>query len=247
MFANGYGSDGQDNFTESEMYQFIRNWLTKVIGYSHSVPLKVLAKSARRCIGVFAYQRQYENTTAIVVFNTSEQATLLNAETGLPAGSQLKLLMGEGIKDDFVVNKDGRISIELPARAALVFIHKAGNTMPIETANVKINVTTSVQGNTFTKAVLLEGTVTAGVTDLKLVVDGFLERDVSFDFNADADGHWQVVLPASKFGTGEQKHTLNVYAPTKGVVSETLTFNTHVVPDNVIKISQTDRLAMIAV
>jgi len=242
MFANGYGSDGQDHFdTESEMYQFIK----KLAQLRKSDPvftrgsLKVLAeKSITRGVGVFAYQRQYENTTAIVVFNTSEQATLLDTETGLPAGSQLKLLMGEGIKDDIVVNKDGRLVTKLPARAAVVFIHQAGDTVPIETANVKITVTTQVQGKTFAEDVVLNGSVTAGVTELQLVVDRFLERAI--DFNADAEGNWQVVLPVSKFGIGEETHSVSVYAPKEGVVSETLTFNTHVVPDNVIRISQTD-------
>jgi hypothetical protein len=241
MFANGYGSGGQDHFdTESEMYQFIK----KLAQLRKSDPvftrgsLKVLTDESLTGIRTFAYQRKYKDITALVVFNTSKEIAWLDTETGLPAGSQLKLLMGEGVNDDIVVNKNGRLATKLPARAALVFIHQAGDTKPIETANVKITFSTPVQGKTFAEDVVLNGTVTAGVTELQLVVDGFLERAI--DFNAEADGHWQVVLPVSMFGTGEQKHTLNVYAPTEGVVSETLTFKSNVVPDNVIRISQTD-------
>jgi glycosidase len=242
MFAKGFGSGGVAHFdTQSEMYLFIKKLAD--IRKSHRVftrgSLKVLAdKSITRGVGVFAYQRVYKGTTAIVVFNTSEQATLLDTETGLPSGSQLKLLMGEGMNDDIVVNKDGRFSTELPARAVMVLIHEEGDTAPIETSNVKITFTTAVEGNAFTEDVVLNGTVTAGVIDLKLIVDGFLERAI--DFNANADGNWQVVLPVSEFGMGEEKHIVSVYAPKEGAISDRLTFKSNVVPDNVIKISQTD-------
>jgi glycosidase len=241
MFANGYGSGGQDHFdTESEMYQFIKKLAH--IRKNHRVftrgSLKVLTDESLTGIRTFVYQRKYKDITALVVFNTSKEIAWLDTKTELPAGSQLKMLMGERMNDDFVVDKNGRLATKLPARAALVLIHQAGDTMPIETANVKITVTTPVQGKTFTEDMVLNGTVTAGVTDLKLVVDGFLERAI--DFNAEADGHWQVVLPVSMFGIGEQKHTLNVYAPTEDVVSNQIAFKSHRLPDNVIHISKTD-------
>jgi len=242
LFAKGFGSGGVNHFdTQSEMYLFIKKLADR--RKNHRVftrgSLTVLAdKSITRGVGVFAYQREYQGTTAIVVFNTSEQATLLDTETGLPGGSKLKLLMGEGMNDDIVVDKDGRFSTKLPARAVMVLIHEAGDTAPIETSNVKIAFTTAVEGNTFTEDVVLKGSVTAGVIDLKLVVDGFLERAI--DFKADAEGNWQVVLPVSEFGMVDETHTVSVYAPKEGVVSNRMTFSTHVILDNVIEISLND-------
>jgi hypothetical protein len=241
MFANGYGSGGVDNFdTQSEMYQFIKKLAQ--LRKSHRVftrgSVTVLTDESLTGIRTFVYQLEYQGITAIVVFNASEEIALLDTKTDLPAGSQLKRLMGEGISDDFVVDKHGRLATKLPARAAIVLTHQAGDTVPIETANVKITVTTPVEGKTFTEDVVLNGTVTAGVTELKLVVDGFVERAINF--NADANGNWQVVLPVSKFGIREEKHTLNVYGPKQGAISKQLTFKSNAVPDNVIHISQTD-------
>jgi glycosidase len=244
MFANGYGSGGVDHFeTQSEIYQFIKQLAH--IRQSHPVftrgSLKVLAeKTITRGVGVFAYQRQYQDTTAIVVFNTSEQATLMShLTTGLAAGSQLKLLMGEGIQRDFVVNQNGHFSTELPARAMMILIHD-GDISPIETTRAQITMTSPIEGKTLTEDMKLTGTVTAGITELKLIMDGF--REQAIDFHADTEGNWNVILPVSKFGAGEEIHTVSIYAPKAGIVSKELTFKSNVIPDNRIEISIDDPL-----
>ncbi len=225
MFAEGWASGGEDHFnTDSEMYQHLQ--LMTTIRRENPVfsrgDIEVLADDADSP-GVFAYRRDYEDQTALVIMNTADYPVLLaNMQTGLPAGTTLELLAGLKFADDVVVDGNGELTLELDARAGMVFL--AGEAIAeVGVSDSLITIDTPVEGEVFSGEVSLTGTVSDGATDLiKLVVDDNLGNAI--EFSTDEDGNWEVVLPTDRLAA-DRDHTLFAYAPETGAISDTYTFS----------------------
>jgi len=223
MFQGGYKSGGRDHFdTTAPLYGFIRE--VTALRKNHAVfrrgtPTVLRQNDVRG--GVFAYKMEGEGQVAFVVFNTSDEETLLdNLQTGLEEGSELKLLasLGPG-GTDVGVGRGGKLSLQLPARAARVFMPTGKVTRPpAETARITLNNSNDV---TVTGDFELSGTAT-GVSSFKVVVDGVLgsARTVTVG----ADGTWRVTLGVSGAGGPQLQHSLVAWAEEAQVFSDTLFF-----------------------
>jgi glycosidase len=224
MFQGGYKAGGRDHFdTHAPLYAFLREVTT--LRKSHAVfrrgtPTVLRQNDARS--GVFAYKMEGEGQLAFVVFNTSDEDTLLdNLQTGLEAGSELRLLASLGAgASDVHVGQGGKLSLKLPARAARVFMPTGQVTPPpAETIRFTLN---NADNATVNGDFELSGTA-AGVTSFKVVVDGALgsARTVT----ASADGTWRVTITVSGMRDPQVQHSLVAWAEDAQVFSDTLFFH----------------------
>ncbi|WNG36277.1 alpha-amylase [Archangium violaceum] len=223
MFARGYGSGGEDHFdTEAPLYSLIRELTTlrkTHAVFRHGTPSVLRQNDARS--GVFAYEMRNGADLALVVFNTSDEDTLLdNLQTSLPEGSRLKLLASlDSGAGDATVGRGGRLSLKLPARAARVF-RPDGTTTPLppETARITLS---SASGSTVAGDFELTGTAT-GVSSFQVVVDGAL--GTAQQVAVEPDGTWRTTVAVGGMVDPDVQHSLVAWNEDAQVLSDTLTF-----------------------
>ncbi|WP_224249268.1 alpha-amylase family glycosyl hydrolase [Hyalangium gracile] len=223
MFQAGYGSGGKDRFdTTAPLYTLIQELTTlrkTNAVFRRGVPTVLRQNDARG--GVFAYKMEGEGQVAFVVFNTSDEETLLdNLPTGLADGSELKLAASLGAgASDVHVGRGGTLSLRLPARAAQVFLPTGRVTPPpTETARITLN---NVSGGTVTGDFELSGTAT-GVSTFKVVVDGAL--GTASTVTVAANGTWSTPINVAGMVDPTIQHSLVAWAEQPQVFSGTLTF-----------------------
>jgi len=220
MFANGWGSNGADHFSESsELYKLIND--LSAIRTDHKIftrgSLTILQDSPFSS-GILAFQREYENQKAIVIFNTADQQVLMNnLDVGLTAGTKLKLLKGIRINKDIIVGFGKKINLELPTRAAGIFL-VTDESLSVKESDIFINFENNPSGIVFNNDFTLRGTVTGRINKLKLLIDDRLEY--SLDVTLDRDNNWVANVPISRFPWGKTKHTLVIYYPDEQIMSE---------------------------
>ncbi len=209
MFKKGYGSGGKDHFdTRSEGYLFISNLIRLRKDnplFSRGTP-RILADN-NNSPGVLAYTMSWEGQTALVLFNTSQEMSLLpEVDTGLPAGTRLKLLLGLYPGDEDVTTAEkGRLSLVLPPRAGMIFLAEKGSS-EIKKHSGKITIRGFNDKILYTKNITLQGDST-GLKVLRLVIDGNVSRAAKF--TTDSQGRWSVLLPVETLGNGS--HSLAIY------------------------------------
>ncbi|MFD2096444.1 alpha-amylase family glycosyl hydrolase [Corallincola platygyrae] len=240
MFAGGYLSDEDQFDMESEMFQFIAELAQ--IRTSNPVftrgDMTMLADNVA-APGVLAYQRSYEGQNAFIIFNTADNATLVNGlDTGLPNGTVLTLLAGENHSENVTVGFDGKVTMSLDPRAALVLMQST-ETGDVAPGDQMVTVNEDIDGTTLTENTLLTGSVTAANSELLLVVDGNL--DMAIPVTADGNGDWQTVIPVENFVAGVSQHQVEVFAEDLMVASEQIRFTSDVAPTGV-EVSQDDLL-----
>lgn len=130
MFAGGYGADGRDRFeTEAPLYHYLQ----RAIGlrrthrlFSRGRPQMLIANPARP--GALAWRTDFEGASALVVFNTGDRETLLDAlPTGLPGDIRLRPIFAiDGEAPTLRTGPDGRLDLVLPPRAGLVWLAETG-------------------------------------------------------------------------------------------------------------------------
>ncbi|QRK05769.1 hypothetical protein JQX13_37335 [Archangium violaceum] len=223
MFARGYGSGGKDHFdTEAPLYARIRELTTlrkTHAVFRHGTPTVLRQNDARS--GVFAYEMRDGADMALVVFNTSDEDTLLdNLGTNLPEGSRLKLLASlDAGAGDATVGRGGRLSLKLPARAARVFMPDGTMTsLPPETARITLS---SSSGGTVAGDFELTGTAT-GVSSFLVVVDGVL--GTAQRVTVEPDGTWRTTVAVGGMVDPDIQHSLVAWNEEAQVLSDTLTF-----------------------
>ncbi|QRN95952.1 hypothetical protein JRI60_44110 [Archangium violaceum] len=223
MFQRGYGSGGKDRFdTSAPLYGLIRE-LTSLrksqAVFRRGTPTVLRQNDARG--GVFAYKMEGEGQVAFVVFNTSDEETLLdNLGTGLADGSELKLLASLGpAAGDAAVGRGGKLSLKLPARAARVFMPTGKVTPPpAETARITL---AASSGDTVSGDFELSGTAT-GVSTFKVVVDGALGS--ASTVTVGGGGTWRTTVSVAGMVDPDIQHSLVAWAEDAQVFSETRTF-----------------------
>jgi glycosidase len=223
MFQQGHGSGGRDRFdTSAPLYGLIHGLTTVRKAYAvfrRGVPTVLRQNEARP--GVFAYKMEHEGEVAFVIFNTSDEETLLdNLATGLTDGSELMLLASLGAGgEDVDVGRGGKLSLRLPARAARVFMPTGRVTAPpTETARITL---TNASGGTMTGDFELSGTAT-GVSTFKVVVDGVL--GTASTVTVAGDGTWRTTVSVAGMVDPDIQHSLVAWSESAQVFSESLTF-----------------------
>ena len=228
MFANGWGSNGTDHFSDSsEVYQLINDLSTIRTGSKIFTrgTLTILQDSPFSS-GILAFQREYENQKAVVIFNTADQDVLMNnLASGLVPGTRLKLLKGLKISEDIIVGLDKRINLELPSRAAGIFL-VTDYSLSVKKSEISFNFLNDPSGKVFDNDFTLRGTVSKRISELKLLIDDRLES--SLDVNVDRDNNWEVSVPIFRFPWGITNHTLVIYNPDERMISESKTITTNV-------------------
>ncbi|AGB40450.1 glycosidase [Halobacteroides halobius DSM 5150] len=228
MFAEGFGSGGKNHFNQqANLYQYIKKLAeTRTSNRILTRGTIDVLQDNHSGSGVFAYKREYKKKTALVLFNTADHPVLMsNLGTGLKEGTRLKTLVQMNESDEVVVGENGEITTELAPRAGLVLL-STEKKRDIATTDSKIDVQTTINNETFTDDIKLQGKVKGDIEQLRVVVDGNLAQ--ATDVVVGADGNWNVNLPIKEFGLGKNQHSLAVYAADKGIVSERFTFTTKV-------------------
>jgi glycosidase len=228
MFSSGWGSMGSDHFSESsEIYKLIQDLAAIRTGSKiFTRGTLTILKDSPFNPGVLVYQREYNNQKAIVIFNTADQNILLsNLETGLTAGTKLKLLIGIGLNDDINVGYDSKINLELSSRASGIYL-VSDDSVTATNPDVSINFDKDPSGKIFNDDFTISGTVNRYVSGLKLLIDDRLES--SLDVKLDQDNSWEVSVPISLFSWGKTNHSLVIYNPDEQIVSESKSITTDV-------------------
>ena len=228
MFKGGYLSDTDHFATDSFFYRKIKTLsdLRKSSKVFTHGSLEVLYDDAAGA-GPLAYRRTLGSETALVLFNTSEGSALVTGmKTGLPPGTVLEVLYSAQGPAAPVVGAGGLLTAVLPAKAILI-ARATPQVLPVLAPAASIAVITPIDGQTFTKDMIISGTVSPAATRLKLVLDSAVDK--ATEVTVAADGSWSAVLPVSSFPTGRQSHTLSFLAPDAGVATPAAHFDTEVV------------------
>lgn len=223
MFKAGYKSGGKDNFdTTAPLYQYIAQVsalrkANKV--FSRGTP--TVLKENGAAAGVFAYKMSWNGTTAFVVFNTADSETLLdNLETGLAAHAVLKpLFAASGTATQAVADKNGRLSMKLPARSAYVWLASADTAAVVDpTATISMTALNDAkEAGDFT----VSG-VSAELANFKLVVDGDVAHAQTI--TPAGDGSWSATVDTATMIDPTIRHSIVAWSESLAVLSNSGSF-----------------------
>ena len=223
MFKAGFGAAGRDHFdADSALYRFIQ----RATALRRSLPLfsrgvpTVLRDNAAGA-GVLAYRMRDGDASAFVVFNTSDNAALLdNLDTGLAAGTELQGLFAiDGEPTTVTADRDGLVSLRVPARSGMVW--KPGSkaaAVPARPATLSIEPLAAerVDGD-----FRVWGAAKAD-SEFLLVVDGNL--DAAKHVRTDADGRWEATVDTGAMADASVEHSLVAWDASTGSASARRSF-----------------------
>lgn len=187
MFAAGYGSGGRDRFdTQAPLFRALQSMIALRKAHpvlSRGTPTIVARNLASA--GALAYRMDHEEQSLLIAFNSSDGPTLLdNLDLGLAPVERLRgvyALDGQAI--DLSAGPDGRIHLELPARAGMVWA------LPAQSgARLQLD---ALSGEEQSGDFELRGHA-RGVPELRIVVDGQLEQATRV--RPDADGRFRATV-----------------------------------------------------
>lgn len=219
MFQGGYREDGKqlDSFNpDSDMYRFLQGLThlrqeNKVLSRGD---LKILAEDTTGA-GVFAYSRTLGEDEAMVILNTGDTPMLLNQmATGAAAGTRFSLLDGlnaDGLADNLITDDEGRLTLALPAKSALLL--KADGSDTPQAGDASLSLTTALTDAVLATDLPIMGTGTPG-HQLQLVVDGNL--GTAQTVTVDDNGQWQGSLSVRHFAIGQLAHRFALYDSQSG-------------------------------
>jgi hypothetical protein len=102
------------------------------------------------------------------------------------------------------------MQIMLPARGVSI-AHATSQVVAPPAPAATINVTTAIEGRTFTADVAVSGTITPASDKLWMILDGYIQQAIIVTVSA--DGSWSTTLPVSNYPPGTQAHTVTFYTP----------------------------------
>jgi glycosidase len=223
MFKGGYKSGDKDHFdTSAPLYQYIAQVANlrksnKVFSRGTPTVLKENAASA----GAFAYKMEYQGTSAVVVYNTSDSDTLVdNVPTGLAANSELTPAFAmNGTAPKVVVDANGKFTLRLPARAAYVWLVSSNPGTPMaSTGTLSMSaLTDTTENGDFT----VSG-ASSKVASFKLVVDGDLAHAQTV--TPAGDGSWSATVGTSTMIDPAILHSIVAWSEEAGAISASGTF-----------------------
>ncbi len=234
LFASGYRNAEGSFDTESDHFQYLR----RLTGLRAEHPvlirggLEVLA-SETAGPGVLAYRREYQGESVVVLLNTADHSAFAHRLNigAVPLG-HLEQLFAEPAVEAAVADADGRLSLRLPPRAAVV-LRSSGETVssaeavpPVDPAaepELAID-STGIEGAVFVADFELTGTAGRSNAPLRLIPNGNFDRAV--EFMADDEGEWRITVPVRDLG--ESSHFLQVYSAETDQLSERVRYSTEV-------------------
>lgn len=229
MFAGGHGSGGRDHFdADAPLYRYLQRAIAlrrehKL--FSRGNPTVLAANSAAP--GALAYRMDHDGKAALVVFNNSTTAALLdNLDTGLAPGTVLQALFAiEGEARELVVDGSGRVNLVLPAQAGFVW-KPAGSSRPVEVTPgaIALHAEAAEAGapgaDTGPSRVHddfdVHGTA-PGVRRVQLVVDGDIAAARFID--VDANGRWRARIDTRDMVAPELTHHVVAWDPAARIAS----------------------------
>ncbi|MDE2372191.1 MAG: hypothetical protein KGN16_24700 [Burkholderiales bacterium] len=225
MFAAGYASGGVDHYDRSApLYRAIAGMTAlrrEQRLFSRGLPVVLGANRARS--GAIAWRTDWRTSagreSALVVFNTSDGPTLLDAlPTGLAPGTLLRGLYGMGSSDgppaDVVVGRGGLLTLPLAARAALVWkVTRERHAIPAAAAALAID---ALPGAVVEGDFEVAGSA-RGAARLQFLVDDDLGGAAAVV--PGADGRWRAAVATAALGDGAAPHRVTIWAPGEGVVA----------------------------
>ena len=227
MFARGQGSGGRDRFdTHAPLYRFIAR--ASALRRTHKLfsrgsPTVLRASSAAP--GALAWRTDHGAAQALVVFNSADGETLLDAlDTGLAPGTRLKGLFAiDGTAADLVVGAGGKVTMQLAARSGQVWLAQPPPTREAQPSGPQATVVTLDRLATTTVAgdFDVSGTVQPAAP-LKVVVDGDLAQ--AQVVTPGADGRWQARIDTRRMVDPQATHRLVAWDSRSGAVSSHLEF-----------------------
>jgi len=235
MFKEGYGSGNINHFNEStEMFQFIKQLaeLRKSDKIFTRGTIKILSDN-KFGAGVFAYEREYENKKAIVIYNTSDNNILLSGmDTKLDEGMILEKLFSINQYDSkIVIGKNGKLSMELPKRSALI-LEQSKNFEEVE-EKLFLEIETDLEGKVFESDFEVILNIAEEINDAEIVIDDNLDNSIIC--TEKEAGRWSAIINLDRFSPGESEHTLKLYSRSTNNVSESYSFKTVYNPNQLIK------------
>ena len=223
LFGAGYGGGGRDRFdVDSPLYRYVAS-VTALRRehrvFSRGTPTVVAANAAAP--GLVAWRMDHEGETALVLFNTASSPTLADAvPTGLPAGMRLEVLYAlEAPATPRQVGADGTLTLELPARSALVLrAAGAGARVPAPKARVAL---APLDREVQPDDLWVMGDA-RGTDAVKVVVDGNLDQAVTAV--VERNGRWKARVRTDDMVDPTRPHRVVAYDARSGAVSEARTF-----------------------
>ena len=230
MFADGFKAGGRDHFdTNAPLYRFIQSATrlrrTQPV-FSRGTP-EILYENAAAA-GAFVYRMRYEGRSALVMFNSSDSATLLdNLDTGMAPGTVLKGVFGiHGQPDDLMVSSDGRLNLQLAARSGQVWLPSAATqSAPARSAPPTNDqaqlILQPLSAGTMSDDFVVEGSA-VGIARAQLVVDGDLAR--AQPITIDGAGRWRAKIDTSSMIDASVEHSVVAWDAVSGSVSRRSNF-----------------------
>ncbi len=205
MFAAGYGSGGIDHFdTRSPWFQYLKSAIA--LRRSHPVLSRGTPEILHRNPagpGALAWRMSWQEQQAIVVFNSSDERTLIDGmPTGLAPGTRLQPLFAiDGKAPSAQVDDAGRISLELPPRSGYVW--QPGSVEAIAAPARAAPTLEPIQNTVHSEDFRIAGRASGPI---KLVVDGQLEQAQTVE--PDRDGRWTATVDTGDMLDPGIKHHL---------------------------------------
>jgi hypothetical protein len=229
MFAEGWASGDQDHYDqETDLYQHIQTMaeMRKADPLFTRGSLTTLAGNDAGP-GALAYRRDHEGQTAVIIFNTADRPVLMtDMDTQLPEGTVLDLIHGLVNQDDLVVGREGKMTMELAGREAMI-LHVTDEVVELEgDSGATISLDAGFSDQLLTDDFEVAGSTTKPGTTVKVIINGNLAN--AFEVAAAEDGSYRVTVPIALFPPGQVTNNVTAYAPDLGIASGTLDFTTEV-------------------
>ncbi len=223
MFAAGFGSGGHDHFDrDAPLYRYLQ----RVIELRRTHPLlwrgtPLVLASNPASAGALAYRYGNGNDSLWIVFNSSDEASLLaGVDTRLPPGTSLQTLFSiDGDEARAVVGSDGKLTLRLAARSGQVW--KVGAAPgPRAESTPRIDIDT-LPDEEVTGDLELQGTA-HGIDHLRVIVDGHLAS--ATPVAVDRQGHWRATLDTADFVDPSIRHEVRAWSEDPSVTSRAQRF-----------------------
>jgi glycosidase len=223
LFPTGYGSGGKERFaTDGEMYRFLADLANlrktnEVFQRGDIIPIKDDPTGP----GVFAYLMKTTKDTAVVIFNTSEEDTLVdNLDLGTKKPSVLEVLYStRKLQKPLLTDNAGKLSFLLKGRSTIVAMIRETNTTLTPSASLSFDIP---KARTLSTNIILKGRA-SGVSNVLLVINGRISSGIPASLND--KGEWTVLLPVESLDNGNHRCTIyGGMANGDFVVSPTYTF-----------------------
>jgi len=224
MFKAGSGSGGVDHFdTTAPLYRFIQGATALRKQYPvFSRGRPTILKDTAAGAGVLAYRMSAGDSSALVVFNTSDGEVLLdNLDSGLDEGVVLSGVFDiDGNARDIVTGEDGLVTMRLPARSGKVWM-VTDRTRDVARSDALVvidGLSEAVVGGDFQ----VSGSAT-GLQQVKLVVDGDLSTAQAV--RVGADGRWSATVDTGRMIDPKVSHGMVAWSEAPMAVSASRSFS----------------------